>query len=107
MTARLTSSWRGLLIVLTVGFLAVNVVTRYSTPGYEVSSVRTASIVKAASPQPLRQRLLSNGLNWMAPAPASTFFQPPRISVSAVSAEFPAINLESESWLYNRPPPSC
>lgn len=101
------SSWRSLLVVLAIGFLTVNVVTRYSVAGYEISSVRTARVVKSPSQQSQRQRLLSNALQWISPAPASTLFQPARIVVRPVSAVFLAINLDSESWLYNRPPPSC
>src|ERR1700676_1299641 len=98
--------WRRLLVVFAIGFLTVNVVTRYSVTGSDPAHVRTASASKSPSQESQRQRLLSNGLHWMSPPPVSTPFQPPRIPVRAVSAVFPAIHLESESWLYNRPPPS-
>jgi hypothetical protein len=104
--ARLSGSWRSLLAVLAIGFITVNVVTRYSMWGSDVPHVRTASAAKSPDQQSRSQRLLGNGLHWISPAPISTVFQSPRIPVRAVSAVFVAINLDSESWLYNRPPPS-
>src|ERR1700722_5487684 len=95
-----------LLIILAIAFLTVNVVTRYSVPSADAPRVRTASAAKAPSQESQRQRLLSNGLHWISPPPVSTAFLPPRVPVRAVSAVFPAIHLGSESWLYNRPPPS-
>jgi hypothetical protein len=103
---RLSSLRYRLLVVLAISFLAVNVVTRYSVTGSEAPGVRTVSGAKAPSQESQRQRLLSNGLHWISPPPSSTPFQPPRVSVRAVSAVFPAIHLDSETWLYNRPPPS-
>ena len=100
-------SWRSVLVVFAICFLTINVVTRYSVLGSEAPRVRAVSAVKAQSQECRRQRLLGNGFHWISPTPSATFFQPPRASVHAVSAIFPAINLESESWLYNRPPPSC
>ena len=102
-----SDSWRGVLVVLAICALTVNVVTRYGVFGSEAPGVRTVSAAKSHSQELQRQRLLGNGLHWVAPAPRSTFFQPPRAAVHAVSAVFLAINLDSESWLYNRPPPSC
>jgi hypothetical protein len=98
--------WRHLLVVLAIGFLTINVVTRYNATASDAPSVRTVSEAKAPSQESQRQRLLSNGLHWISPPPVSTAFLPPRIPVRAVSAVFPAIHLDSESWLYNRPPPS-
>src|SRR5258708_22652985 len=103
---RLTSLWRSVLIVSAVCFLTINVVTRYSMAGYDISNVKTARVAKVSPQESQRQRLLGNGLHWVSPAAASSLFQPPRVSVPAVSAVFVAINLESESWLYKRPPPS-
>jgi hypothetical protein len=100
-------SWRGVLVVLAICAVTISVATRYSGLGSEVSNVKTVSVLKSQSQQFQRQRLLDNGLHWMAPASSSAFFQPPRASVHAVLAEFSAIHLVSESWLYNRPPPSC
>jgi hypothetical protein len=97
--------WR-LLVVFAIGFLTVNVVTRYNATGSDAPSVRTVSAAKSPSQESQRQRLLNNGLHWISPPPASTAFQSPPISVRVVSAIFPAIHLDSESWLYNRPPPS-
>src|ERR1700731_1901640 len=98
--------WRRLLVVLAIGFLTVNVVTRYGVTASDAPSVRVVSTAKSPSQESQRQRLLSNGLHWISPPPASQPFQPPRIPVRAASAVFPAIHLDSESWLYNRPPPS-
>jgi len=99
-------SWRDVVVALAICVLVVNVATRYRMFGAEAPSGRTVSVMKAQSPECQRQRLLSNGLHWISPVPKSTIFQPPRASVPAVSAVFLAINLDSESWLYNRPPPS-
>jgi len=101
------NTWRGVLAVLAICAVTISLATRYSGLGSQVSRVRTAGVVESQSQQFQRQRLLGNGLQWMVPAPSSTFFQRPRASVRAVSAEFTAIHLDSESWLYNRPPPSC
>ena len=105
-SARRGATWRGLLVILAIAALSVNVVTRYSGAGWELSSIKTASSVKSSTQQTQRQRLLSNGLHWLSPAAATTLFQPPPTPVLAVSAVFPAVHLDSESWLYNRPPPS-
>jgi hypothetical protein len=102
-----SASWRGVLVVLGICVLTVNVVTRYSILGSEARGVKTVISGKSHSGESQRQRLLGNGLHWAAPAPKSTLVQPPRAAVHAVSAVFLAINLDSESWLYNRPPPSC
>ena len=100
-------SWRGGLVVLAICCLAANVVTRYSGFGSEAPSVRTITVAKTQSQESHRQRLLGTGLYWISPVLNSRFFQaPPQASVHAVSAVFLAINLDSESWLYNRPPPS-
>jgi hypothetical protein len=105
---RTSCSWRGVLVVLAICALALNVATRYSGLGPEASGVRTVTAERAQSQESQRQRLLGNGLHWISPLRSSTFFQaPPQASAHAVSAVFLAINLDSESWLYNRPPPSC
>jgi hypothetical protein len=92
-----------MLVVVSICALTISLATRYSGLGSEVP--KTVSVVKSQSQQSQRQRLLGNGLHWIAPAPSSTFFRPPRASVHAVSAVFTAIHLDSESWLYKRPPP--
>jgi hypothetical protein len=100
-------SWRGVLVVLAICALTVNVVTRYCVLGSDAPGASTVSAAKSHSQELQKQRLLDNGLHWVAPAPKSTFFQAPRAAVQAVSAVFLAIHLDSESWLCNRPPPSC
>src|ERR1700692_398768 len=105
-STRVSLLWRRLLVVFAIGFLTVNVVTRYNATGSDAPSVRTVSAAKSPSPESQRQRLLSNGLHWISPPPASAAFQPPRIPARVVSAVFSSIHLDSESWLYNRPPPS-
>src|SRR5258708_35912497 len=105
-TPKLSLFWHRLLVIFAIGFLAVNVVTRYTSTSSDAPRVRAVSVVKSPSQESQRQRLLSNGLHWISPPPASTPFQPPRTPVRAVSAVVPVIHLDSESWLYNRPPPS-
>jgi len=100
-------SWRAVLVVLAICALTVNVATRYSASGSEAPTVRTVCTVKFQSQDCQRQRLLDNGLHWISPVPSSTFVRPRRASVRAVTAVFHAIHLDSECWLYNRPPPSC
>lgn len=97
--------WRSVLVILSICALTISVATRYTGLGTEVP--KTVSVAKSQSQESQRQQLLGNGLHWMAPAPSSTFFHPPQTSVLAVSAVFTAIHLDSESWLYKRPPPSC
>src|ERR1039458_1290034 len=92
------------VVVLAICSLTVSLATRYTVQGPEVQKVTT---VKSQSPDAKRQHLLSNALQWTAPASSFTLFQPPRSSVFAVSVVVPPTNLSSESWLYNRPPPSC
>jgi len=104
---RSSCSWRSLLILLAISFLVVHVVTRYGAAGHEVSSARVVNAIKCQVPQSQRQRLLGNGLHWISPVSDPTVFEPPRIAILAVSAVVRPINLDSESWLYNRPPPSC
>jgi hypothetical protein len=106
--ARLWSRCRIVVVVLAICCLTVSVATRYTVLGTEVQSeVRNVTTVKPLSLDARRQHLLSNALQWTAPASYFTLFQPPRSSVLTVSAVVPSTNLSSESWLYNRPPPSC
>ena len=88
---RVTSSCRIALVCLAVA-------------DTETSAVTT---IQAHSPNAQRQHLLSDGLKWTAPVVSFKLFEPPRDFVYAVSAVFPCTNLCSESWLYNRPPPTC
>jgi hypothetical protein len=101
---RLASRCRIAVVLLAIFFLTVSLATRYTVLGPELQKVTT---VKSGSPDAKRQHLLSDGLQWTAPASGFTLFQPPQSSVLTVSAVFPSTNLSSESWLYNRPPPSC
>jgi hypothetical protein len=96
------------VVLLAICSLTVSLATRFTSLSPEVQSeVRKGTTVKSQSLDAQRQRLLSNGLQWTAPASSFTLFQPPRSSVFAVSVVIPSTNLSSESWLYNRPPPSC
>src|SRR5208283_1757741 len=100
----LWSRCRIAIVVLAIFSLTASLATRYSALGSEVQKI---AAVKSQSPDAQRQRLLGNALQWTAPAASFTLFQPPRSSVLTVSVVIPSTNLDSESWLYNRPPPSC
>ncbi len=98
------ASWcRIAVVVLAVFSLTASLATRYCLH----SEAQNVTTVKSQSPDSHRQRLLGNALQWTAPAESFTLFQPPRSSVLTVSVVVPSTNLISESWLYNRPPPSC
>jgi hypothetical protein len=101
------SAWRGVLVVLAICALTFHVATRYSLLSSEAPSVKTVKAVKSQSPEFKNQRLLNDGASWISPVLHSLLLQPPRSSVRAISAVVPAIHLVAESWLYNRPPPSC
>jgi hypothetical protein len=101
---RLSHLCRITVIVLVVGALTASLATRYTTLGPQTQKV---AAVKSQSSDIQKQRLLSNALQWTAPAPTFSLFQPPRTSIVIVSVFIPFPNLGSESWLYNRPPPSC
>jgi hypothetical protein len=91
------------VIVLAICSLTASVATRYTELGPEVGKV---AAVKSQSPDVQRQRLLKNALQWTEPISSFTLFHPPQPSISTVSVVVPSRNLSSESWLYNRPPPS-
>ncbi len=96
------------VVLLAICSLTVSLATRYTVLGPEVQpELRKVTTVKSQSPDGKRQHLLGDGLQWTAPASSFTLFQPPRSSVFNVSAAVPSINLNFETWLYNRPPPSC
>jgi hypothetical protein len=97
---RLSHLCRITVIVLVVGALTASLATRYT-------QTQKVAAVKSQSSDIQKQRLLSNALQWTAPAPTFSLFQPPRTSIVIVSVFIPFPNLGSESWLYNRPPPSC
>ena len=106
--ARLWSRCRIVVAVLAILCLAVSVATRYTVLGPEVQSeIRKVTSVKPLTPDAKKQHLLSNALQWTAPLSSFTLLQPPRSSVFVISAVVPATNFSSESWLYNRPPPSA
>jgi hypothetical protein len=92
------------VVLVVICSLTVSLATRYTVLGSEAQKVTT---VKPQSLDAKRQHLLSNALQWTAPASSFTLFQPPRSSVLAVSAVVPSTNLSAEIWLYNRPPPAC
>jgi hypothetical protein len=101
---RLSSSFRTAIICLAICSLTVSLATRFTVPGSETPNL---TVVRAHAPETQRQRLLGDGLKWTAPTFSFTLFEPRRSAVYAASAVFPSTNLSSESWLYNRPPPSC
>jgi hypothetical protein len=101
---RLRSSCRGALVVLAICSLTVSLATRYTVLD---SKAPTGKIVKSQSSDAKRQHLVKDALKWTAPVAEFTLLPAVRSCVHAVSAVFPATNLSSESWLYNRPPPSC
>lgn len=99
-----SSRWRVAIVLVSIFCLTASVATRYATLSPEVSNI---TAVKSHSPEAKRQHLLSDAFQWTAPAPAFTLFQPPRSAVFVVSILVSSTNLISETWLYNRPPPSC
>jgi hypothetical protein len=99
----LGSAGRTAFIFLAIFSLTVSLATRYTGTNSDASNARA---VNDHSPDAQRQHLLSDGLKWSAPPYSFTLFQQPRSFVFAVSADFPATNLCSETWLYNRPPPT-
>jgi hypothetical protein len=110
-TSRLRTSlanrFRIAIVLLAICSLTGSVATRYTALGPNSEpDVQKVTAVKSQIPDAKRQHLLANGLQWSAPAPSFTLYQPPRSAVFAVSVVVPPTNLNSESWLYNRPPPS-
>jgi len=100
----LATQFRIAVILLAVSCLTVSLATRYTLQGPEDQQ---GTAVKSQTLDAKRQHLLGDGLQFTAPASSFAPFQPPRSSVFAASAVVPPTNLSSESWLYNRPPPSC
>jgi hypothetical protein len=101
--ARWVSIWRRTLILAAVLSLAINVATRYTT-------VVPSSAAKIVSPQSVdakRQHLLNDGLHWSAPAATFVLFQPAGASAAALPPVPPVTRLDSEDFLFSRPPPFC
>ena len=99
------SSCRIALVVLAIVCLTASLATRYALAGgIETPSIRA---VKSNSPDAKTQNLLGDGLHWVAPTSIFRLLEPQRASAAVISAVFLPTNLSSESWLYNRPPPSC
>jgi hypothetical protein len=101
--ASVTSRCWSAVIVLAICSLTMSLATRFTVAG---ATGQNSTTVKSELPDAKRQHLLANAFQWNAPTPGFTLFQPPRPSVLAVSVAVPSINLRSETWLYNRPPPS-
>jgi hypothetical protein len=97
-------NWRAMLVLVAICSLSVSLATRYTRLNSESGSVK---IVKSQSPDVKKQHLVRDALKWTAPTPKFTLVPAVRSHVHVVSAVFLATNLSSESWLYNRPPPSC
>jgi hypothetical protein len=98
----LGSVWRRTLVWFAVCSLAVSLATRYAAAA---SEFQTSNCVKCQSLEAKRQHLLGDGLQWTAPTVALMMFLSPRSAAPALPATFPLINLYSQDWLYNRPPP--
>jgi hypothetical protein len=92
------------VIVLAICSLAISVATRFTVVSPAAQKPSTA---KSELPDAKRQHLRANAMQWTAPTVRLALYQPPRSSVLIVSAVIPSTNLTSETWLYNRPPPSC
>lgn len=101
---RRCQNWRAALVLVAVFSLSVSLATRYTRLNSETTGVKT---VKSHSPEVKKQHLVRDALKWTAPAPKFTLVPAVRSHVHVVSVVFQATNLSSESWLYNRPPPSC
>jgi len=101
--ASFTSRCWSAVIVLAICSLTMSLATRFTVASAQDLNSTT---VKSQLPDAKRQNLLANAFQWNAPTAGFTLFQPPRPSVLAVSVVVPSINLRSETWLYNRPPPS-
>ena|ERR1700719_2530182 len=91
-------------IVLAICSLTISLATRFTVIGAEVQKSTT---IKSELPDAKRQHLLANTFQWSAPTSSFTMFQPPRSSVLAVSVVIPSTPQSSETWLYDRPPPTC
>jgi hypothetical protein len=97
-------NWRAALVLVAICALSVSLATRYTVLNSDVTGVK---VVKSQSSDAKRQHLVRDALKWTAPAAKFTLVPAVQSHVHVVSAIFPATNLSSESWLYNRPPPSC
>jgi len=76
-------SWCGTaVVVLAVFSITASLATRFAALDPEVQQVTS---VKSLPSDAKRQHLLSDALQWIAPASGFTLFQPPRSSVFAVS----------------------
>ena len=95
---------RAVLILGAICALSVSLATRYTV---QTSKAPNVKLVKSQSSDAKKQHLVRDGLKWTAPVAKFTLLPAVRSSVHVISAVFPATNLSSESWLYNRPPPSC
>jgi len=96
--------WRSALIVTAVCALVINVATRYSdVSGIALHAEKT---VAARALDAKRQHLLNDGLHWIAPT-VSFEFQSAQVSPVHLPAVRAVIRFRPETWLYNRPPPSC
>ncbi len=101
-SARWVGIWRRTLILAAVLSLAINVATRYTTV------VQRSAAAKIAGPHSVdakRQHLLNDGLHWSAPAATFVLFQPAGASAAALPPVPPVTRLDSEDFLYSRPPP--
>ena len=101
---RRLGSWRSLLILLAIGSLSLSLWTRYAV---ENPAFDHPTQLKCRSLDAKRQHLLSDGLQWTAPAITISYFVAPHAPARLVEAAPPVKDLLLDHWLFDRPPPSC
>jgi hypothetical protein len=99
------SAWRRTLILLAVLALTISLASRYTAAA--ATGLSKASSMSADSASAKTQHLLGDGLQWTAPVAAFLMLVVPRTKTRILHPVLPVINLHSEDWLYNRPPPFC
>lgn len=98
-------AWAWCVILVAVLSLTLSLAGRYATSSADEPG--TATSISADSVNAKTQHLLSDGLQWTAPASTFIMLVVPRAKSRIVHFVLPIINLQSEDWLYNRPPPAC
>jgi hypothetical protein len=93
------------VVFLAVTSLALSVATRYCSPQNSSYSART--LHKHSSPEQARQRLTNTAVNWMPEVVQSGVLLAPSSYPRIAPAGPPIPNVQFETSLYNRPPPSC
>ena len=98
-----SSVWGRLLVLVAVLSLTISLAGRYTTDISAASG--TATTVAAHQVAGKTQHLLGDGLQWTAPTTALLMMVVPRRTARITPIPLPVIELYSEDWLYNRPPP--